>query len=560
MLANASVQPENVTAECESNGFQAGPLAPGEGGLAVPAAVRQAYEQKIQGLEREIGLLREKIQLLLADKYGHKSERHAAETGQKTLPFFDEAGEAPAEAVPTEEDGAEVVAVPAHSRTKPKRKPLPPELPRVEVIHDLPAAEKVCDCGCALTRIGEEVSEQLDVVPARIQVIRHIRPKYACRQCEGQESGGAAVKIAPAPEQLIPKGLPTAGTLAHVLTAKFADALPFYRQEEQFGRLGIELGRGTMCSWAMQTAAACRCLLDLLLEQLRAGPVIQVDETPVQVLNEPGRKAQTKSYMWVFRGGPPGETALLFRYSPTRAGSVAAEVLGGYQGYVQSDGYAGYDFLDHCPGVRHLGCLVHARRHFVDVVKAAGKSPGAGGKGSAQEILKLIGEIYRIENECRELAPDWEKVQATREAQARPVLEQIQQKLLDLAGRTPPHGLLGKAVAYALGQWERIVSYLEDGRLQPDNNLVENAIRPFTVGRKNWLFHDRPEGAAAGATIYSLIETAKANNLEPFAYLCYLFECLPATRTQESRRQLLPWNVNRSAQTILRRPLHESSR
>jgi len=223
---------------------------------------------------------------------------------------------------------------------------------------------------------------------------------------------------------------------------------------------------------------------------------------------------------------------------------VAGGVLGGYRGWVQSDGYAGYGFLDQQPGVRHLGCLVHVRRHFVEVIKAAGKSPGAGGKGSAEEILKLIGEIYGIEQECRKLAPDWARIQAIREARARPVLEQIHRKLLDLAGRTPPKGLLGQAVAYGLGQWSRVLGYLEDGRLQPDNNLVENAIRPFTVGRRNWLFYDRPDGAAAGATIYSLIETAKANGLEPYAYLRHVFERLPATRTRESRRQLLPWHVN----------------
>jgi len=524
------------------------------------AGLRQSYEERIRGLENEINLLREKLRLQAAEKYGRKSERHAVETGQKELPFFDEAGAAPAAGAPAEGAETAAVAVAGHRRARPKRQPLPPELPRVEVVHDLPEAEQVCGCGGALSRIGEEVSEQLDVVPARVQVIRHIRPKYACRHCQGLESEGAAVRIAPLPEQLIPKGLPTAGTLAHVLTAKFADGLPLYRQEAQFGRLGIELGRGTMCGWVLQAAAACRCLTEEIEAQLRAGPVIQVDETPVQVLKEPGRTAQAKSYMWVFRGGPPDRPALLYRYSPSRAGSVAAGVLGGYRGWVQSDGYAGYGFLDHQPGVRHLGCLVHVRRHFVEVVKAAGKSPGAGGKGSAEEILKLIGEIYGIEKECRELAPEWERIQAIREARARPVLEQIHRKLLDLAGRTPPKGLLGQAVAYGLGQWERIAGYLEDGRLQPDNNLVENAIRPFTVGRRNWLFYDRPDGAAAGATIYSLIETAKANGLEPFAYLRHVFEQLPATRTRESRRQLLPWHVNLGGQVVPGRPVPESSR
>lgn len=511
-----------------------------------------AQKQKIEHLWEQVRLLR-------AEKFAPKTEKRPAPKNQPELPFFDEAGEAPAEVEEETPVAEETVTVPEHQRRKRGRKPLPEELPRETVVHDIPEVEKVCVHGQSRPVIGEEVSEQLDVVPAQVKVIRNVRLVYGgCPLCGGTAEDGPGVVTAPAPEQMIPKGLPTAGTLAQVVVAKFVDATPLYRQEEQFHRMGIELGRGTMCGWVMQTASACRCLLDLVEEELRRGPVIQIDETTVQVLKEPGRKAQTPSYMWVFRGGEPGREVLLFRYRPTRAGSVAAELLGDYQGYVQTDGYSGYDFLDRSPGVIHLGCLVHVRRKFLEAKKAAGPSPGATARNDTEKVLKWIGEVYQIEEECRAMAPDWKGIAAVRRERAGPLLEKIHARMKELVGRTTPQGLLGKAVRYGLDQWPRIVRYLEDGRLRPDTNLVENAIRPFVVGRKNWLFHDRPEGAAAGATLYSLIETAKANGLDPFSYLRHLFERLPSTRTQDERRALLPWNVDRSQLLRPDRASHES--
>jgi transposase len=217
--------------------------------------------------------------------------------------------------------------VPAHKRKKPGRKPLPEALPRVEVIHDLPEDEKVCACGSPLSKIGEEVSEKLDYIPAKLQVIRHIRYKYACKSCEGVETEAGAVKTAPPPAQIIPKGIATPGLLAYILVSKFCDALPFYRQTKIFHRLGIEIPRATMANWAIQVARQCRPLLELLHTEILSGPLVSIDETTVQVLKEPGRANTTQSYMWIFRGGPPDQPALVYQYHPSRSGQVPLRVV-----------------------------------------------------------------------------------------------------------------------------------------------------------------------------------------------------------------------------------------
>ena len=282
------------------------------------------------------------------------------EADDKQMTLFDEAEDI-TEDVPAKE---EEIAIAGHTRKKGGRKPLPEDLPRVEVVHDIPEEEKTCACGCKMSRIGEDVSEKLDIIPAKIQVIRHIRYKYACKQCEGVESEEGAVKTAPLPPQLIPQSISTPGLLAHILTAKFADALPFYRQEKQFSRIGVDLPRATMANWTIQAAKKCQPLIDCLLQEIRSGPLIGMDETTVQVLQEPGRSNTSKSYMWVFRGGDPDKPALIYQYHPTRSGDVPKNLVNGYQGYIQTDGYKAYNFLDQKEGVTHIACWAHARRKF----------------------------------------------------------------------------------------------------------------------------------------------------------------------------------------------------
>ncbi len=483
--------------------------------------------------DQETGILLEQVRHLRAQLFGRKSERIKPESGVQPLPLFD----LPEPEV--EEEAAEI-QVPAHRRRKPGRRPLPEELPRVEIVHDLDEAEKTCGCGSELSRIGEEVSEQLDIIPAQVRVLRHIRPKYACKNCEGVEDEGPAVRVAPVPPQIIPKSIVTPGLLAHILTGKFVDHTPFYRQEKQFVRLGVEVSRTSMCNWALQAATACQPLLNLLQDEVLAGSYINIDETGLQVLKEPGRDPTAKSYMWIFRRGDPERPALVYQYHPTRSGDVARAFLGDFQGYVQTDGYSGYDFLDQAAGIRHLGCWAHARRNFMDVIKAQGKNRKS---GSADAALSYIKRLYRLEKEARLREYSPAEVYRMRQEQARPILDAFNRWLSRKAVQTPPKGLLGKAVAYTLNQWDRLIGYLEDGRLAPDNNHAENSIRPFVVGRKNWLFAGNPKGAAASALLYSLIETARANQLEPYAYLRHIFEHLPTAASLEDYEALLPWNV-----------------
>ena len=500
---------------------------------------------RVEQVEKENEFLREQLRLLTAQLYGRKSERLPQGESPQLL-LFDE----PAVEEVEEEAAEETIEVAGHRRAKTGRKPLPEHLPRVEIIHDVPEEQKRCGCGAEKSRIGEEVAEQLDVIPARVQVLRHIRPKYACRQCEGVEDNGPAVVIAPPPAQLIPKSMASAGLLAYILVGKFADALPFYRQERMFKRLGVEINRTSMCNWSVQTGLACQPLLDQLGREIRSGPLINIDETTVQVLDEPGRRPTSKSYMWVFRGGDPERPALEFCYHPGREGQFAADYLADYQGYVQTDGYSGYDFLDRREGVVHLGCLAHVRRKFVDVVKAAGNLRSKKKTGVAEEAVERIKALYAVEHEAREAELEPDAVVRMRQEKSAPVLESMHAWLEGLAGEVPPKSLLGKAIAYALGQWPRLSHYLDDGRLRPDNNLAENAIRPFVVGRKNWLFSGNAEGARASASLYSLIETAKANKLEPYWYLRYVFEQLPLAKTDEDYQALLPQHIDRSLVAI----------
>ena len=494
--------------------------------------LKQMLLDSQERFDKETGILLEQIRLLRQQLYGRKSEKISVPGSPQPLPLFD---------LP-EPDSLEPVVekteVPAHTRKKGGRKPLPEHLPRVEVIHDIPEEEKACGCGQERECIGKEVSEQLEIIPAKLQVIRHIRLKYACKSCDGLEDDGPVVKIAPVVPQIIPKSIASPSLLAHILTGKFIDAVPFYRQEKQFIRLGIDLSRTSMSAWTMKGAESCQPLLNLLQDEILAGPYINVDETTVQVLQEPGRDPTSKSYMWVFRRGDPEKPALVYQYHPSRSGSVAADFLCDFQGYVQTDGYSGYDFLDQKKGIHHLGCLAHARRKFMDVVKAQGKNRKA---GSADVALGYIKELYKIEKEGNDLP--FKEMYKLRQEKSKPILEKFHEWLLKKATQTPPKGLLGKATTYALNQWDRLVGYLADGRLSPDNNAAENAIRPFVVGRKNWLFGGTPEGAAASALFYSLIETAKANKLEPHAYLRFIFEKLPTATTLEDYEALLPWNV-----------------
>jgi transposase len=500
---------------------------------------QEKFQERIDYLEQMVRLLQKEL-------FGRKSEKHILPDHEQRQ-LFDPVEEPESDRQVTEEK----IVIPEHTRKKQGRKPLPADLPREDVIHDIPEEEKQCDCGATLSCIGQDVSEKLDYVPAKIRVIRHIRYKYACKSCEGVDSDGPTVKIAPPPVQLIPKSIATEGLIAHLIVSKFADGLPLYRQQKIFSRLGIDLSRATMANWVVNASRQCQPLIELLQEEIRSGPLINIDETPYQVLNEPGRHNTSKSYMWVFKGGQENSPGLLYQYHRTRSGEAALNFLGNYQGYVQSDAFSGYERLSEKKGITHMGCWAHARRNFVNVIKAKKKnrSRQIQPKSLADEALEFIGRLYQIEKEAKIKELDPRQIYQLRQEKAKPVLEAFKTWLIAKQQITPPKGLLGKAINYTLNHWEKLIVYIEDGRLSSDNNAAENAIRPFVLGRKNWLFAGHPNGAEAGATFYSLVETAKANGLEPYNYLRYIFEKLPLTQTDQGYKNLLPQFVDKKGLT-----------
>jgi transposase len=478
--------------------------------------------------------LTEQLHLALARQYAARSEKLSADQ----LPMFDEA-EADSAEVPGDETGDtddQSIEIAAHTRSKRGRKPLPEDLPRVEVVYDLAEAERICPHdGRALKAIGEAVSEQLDIVPAKIQVIRHIRRKYAC-DC------GQCIKTAPLAPQPIPKSLASPGLLAHIAVSKYQDALPLYRQEQILQRIGVDIPRATLSNWMIRAGELIQPLVNLLRDTLLGYDIVQMDETPVQVLKEPGKAAQSKSYLWVQRGGPPDRPVILYDYDPSRSGAVPQRLLAGYVGYLQTDGYEGYKAVVQGNGLVSVGCLAHARRRFADAVKAQGKGKPKKA-GIAQHALGLIQKLYRVEKQARDFTPEDRKTY--RDAHATPVIDKLRAWLDEHLPAVPPQTATGKALYYLNDQWPRLTRYLDDGRLEIDNNRTENAIRPFVVGRKNWLFSDSVKGVTASANLYSLIESAKANGLEPYAYLREVFTRLPAAGTVEDIEALLPFKIAR---------------
>jgi len=479
-----------------------------------------------QRYKTQVLTLTEQLNLALARRYAASSEKISPDQ----IRLFDEAEVETQTTVLTEDES---VIVPEHTRRKRGRRKLPEALPRVEVIHELADNERYCPHdGNRLTEIGEVTSEQLDIIPAKIQVIRHIRKQYACR-C------GQCIKTAALPPQPIPKSLASPGLLAHVTVSKYQDALPLYRQETILKRIGVELPRATLANWMIQAGSLIQPLINLLRDRLLADDILQMDETPVQVLKEPGKTAQSKSYLWLQRGGPPDQPVVLYDYDPGRGAAVPKRLLEGFKGYLQTDGYDGYNAVVALNGLTHVGCMAHARRKFSEALKAQGKKKQ---RGKAHRGLALIQKLYRVEKQARKLSP--QERYSHRLQYARPILDEMRSWLDHALPQVPPMSATGKALNYLHNEWDKLIHYLDDGRLEIDNNGAENAIRPFVLGRKNWLFSTSVKGVKASANLYSLIETAKANGLEPYAYLRYLFAELPKAETVEAIEALLPGNLS----------------
>jgi transposase len=479
-------------------------------------------------LESKVIILQEQLNIALAKRYAASSEKISPDQ----IRLFNEA-ETDSEVAGTLDVDDEVVIVPMHQRRKRGRKPLPDDLPRVDIIHEVPESERRCDRdGRLLAEIGEVICEQLDIIPAKIQVIRHIRKKYAC-------SCGECIRLAPLPAQPIPKSMASPGLLAHITVSKYADALPLYRQETILQRIGVDIPRATLANWMIQAGTLIQPLINLLQDRLLDYDIVQMDETTVQVLKEAGRSAQSKSYLWLQRGGPPDQPVVLFHYDPGRGAEVAKRLLVGFKGYLQTDGYDGYNDAVAVGDLTHVGCMAHARRKFADAVKAQGLNKQC---GRAHRGLALIRKLYRVEKQARDLTPEGRHDH--RQLHARPLLSELRTWLDAALPEVPPTSATGKALNYLNNEWDKLIRYLDDGRVEIDNNAAENAIRPFVVGRKNWLFSDSVKGVKASANLYSLIETAKANGLEPYAYLRYLFTELPKAQTVDAIEALLPGNLD----------------
>ena len=489
--------------------------------LEVRLEVEREYAQRLHVLQLMVEKLEAEKRLARAQRFGASSEQ-----GDYQARLFDEAEQSVREAVAE----PATIDVAAHTKKKPCRAPLAASLPRVVIEHVL--VSPTCACGTELTRITPVISEQVDVIPAQVFVLQHQRQRGVCRACN------TAPVTAPLPPQPIPKSLASPGLLAFVGVNKFVDGLPLYRQSAGFARMNIHLPRQTLSGQVVAAGDLATPLINLMTDVLLAGNILAMDETRVQVLKEPGRAAESQSTMWVMRGGSPGREVVRFEYDVSRGKAVVARLLAGYHGYLQRDGYSGYAAVCARPEITGVGCFAHVRRKFIEALKALPEHDKPRGNRTHQGIA-FITALYAIERRIADKPPDERK--AIRLSEAIPILDRFK-VWLDHAG-VAPQGLLGKAIRYTLGEWPHLTTYCLDGRLRIDNNLVENAIRPFAVGRKNWLFSDTQQGAVASANLYTLVETARANALNPYAYLKLVFTALPKATTVEDIEALLPWNV-----------------
>lgn len=484
-----------------------------------------AQQEEIERLNERYRRVLEQFKLTQQRKFARSSE---SDPLQLRLDLqFDEADSAPVAELPQEENTVTIT----YTRKKPKRRMLPDDLPREVIEHDIAEHDKQCACGCLKQRIGEEVTEQLEVVPAQLKVIQHVRFKYACNRCD------ESVSVAPMPRLFLPKSMATPSLVAYTLINKYQDHLPLYRQEKMWARMGVEMARNTICGWIIAAAEVCMPMRDVLMSTIRASGYVQADETPVQVMDEPNRKNTSLSYMWLYRSARPDQKVILFDYRETRQAIWPKEMLLGYKGYLQTDGYKGYDWVDDSPNIIHLGCMAHARRPFVELVKLSKTT------GKSHQAVAYFQKLYAIEKIARESKYTSTQRFELRLEKAKPILDEMRKWLDESLKYAVPQSKLSDALNYMHHRWDELTNYLTDGSLEIDNNGAENQIRPFALGRKNWLFSGSPRGAHASALFYSLIATAVANKWNPFDYLRYLFENIRACKTQEDYVNLLPFNI-----------------
>ena len=417
---------------------------------------------------------------------------------------------------------------------------------REEMLKSLPTEtveyhleDQACSsCGHDLHQMSTEERRELIVIPAQVKVKKHVRHVYSCRRCE-RHGVETPVQTAPMPNPVLPKSLASPSSLAFFMSQKYVEALPLYRQEKQLERMGIPLSRATIANWMIQAAHHwLKPLFDQLHQAMVKHSSLHADETPLQVLREDGKAAESKSYMWLYCTGRNGPPIVLYDYQRTRAGKHAKRFLESFSGYLQTDGYGGYHKVD---GVQLMGCWAHARRKFDEALKAAPSSSTLI-HSVAKEAIQKIQRLYAIEKESKTWT-DEERLEY-RKKKSEPILEDFSKWLKNHKSKVLPKSKLGEAITYCLNQWDQLVVYLQDGQIDIDNNRAERFIKPFVIGRKNWLFSNSLKGAESSAMIYSVVETAKANGLNPLNYLTYLFEQLPQMDLDdpEAWKEVLPWS------------------
>jgi transposase len=503
--------------------------------------------QKYSALDEENIHLNNKLSYLQKLVFGKKSEK-LTPVDELQGRLFNEAETSSGEALDDSNDSdktetaekadADTTIVKQHTRAKAGRKPIPADIPRKEIVHDISDEEKKCAC-CGKERpsIGSEATEELEYEPAKIYVNKHIYPKYGPCTCDKSfEQEKPEVISAPARKRMLPGSIAGEGLLAFIFTSKFCDAIPFYRQSKMIGRIDVDISRATMCNWQISAVEKMELFFDVMKETLKGGNFIRMDETTVQVLHEENRDPSSKSYMWVAIGYPSrGRPLVMYEYHPSRAGDIPLKFLEGFKGYLQTDGYAGYNAAVTMYELIHVGCFAHARREFYKAYDQKKKD------SRAFKALSIIKKIYEIESDLREKNLENDVFVEKRRKAVTPVLDELHAFCVQTKDIVTPSSLIGEAVSYTLNEWSKLIRYLDLACMTPDNNEIERSIKSFVIGRKNWMFSNTPTGAHASAGMYSLIESAKANRLDPYLYLRFLFTKLPyVCGDRDELRKLLP--------------------
>ena len=512
----------------------------------------EAEKKEKEDLRMEYLRLQEKLSSLLTHRFCSHSEK--ADKQPLLFDFEDE------DLIPSDPETAETVAgegpyreikVREYIRRKCGRKAIDDSTPTKQIYHDIPEEEKVCACGCRLKKVGENSTKRLRIIPARMYAIEDIYPKYACPNCEGSgDEDNPVFRQAPAARYFIPKSIATNELLAYVMTNKFCEHMPFYRQEKAFERRCITVTRADMSNWQEQIYERLKPLDSLIMEHIKTGTTMNMDETTVRVLkykNRTENENRKKSYIWLGTGGPKNKKAVIYRYYESRNAKFIKPFINGFKGWLQTDEYPGYEtalkehnLLYPDDKIIHVACLAHVRRKFFDA-SLNGKSPGAG------KAVKYIQLIYKKEEELIEMNLSPEELVSKRKELIKPVFDEFHEWLLEMEPKVPPTLKFGRAINYALSSWQHLLNYLDCPDLFVDNSIAERSIKPFVIGRKNWLFSGSEKGAESSCFLFTLIENAKYYHLDPYEYLRCVFDQSVNCQTKKDFEKLLPWNISISA-------------